>query len=345
MRSLFLLFFFFLSCPLYANLTSFHMKNQYVIGVDMAKESFYACFDECTPPKSFHNTHAGIDQFFQQIQIYFVDIPAQQIIIGVESTGIYHLLLCVQSQKHGYTIKLINPLITKKYTQLQLRATKTDVLDAKLIRLCTQNSEGYRFQDTPETLTLKQLIREREFLAHLKRTLAVRHATTACKEHSIGASLYSAQTTLLPVIHAELKQLQKQLAHYKKEEQKLLQTIPGVGPLTAAAFISEVQDITRFSTIKQLIAFIGIDPKVHQSGTSIDKYRHISKRGNTLLRTRLYNAVSVAVLKPNQFQHFFQKKRSEGKPYRVALIATMNKLTRIIYAVWKHNSPYQEPQH
>lgn len=320
------------------------MENQYFIGVDMAKQSFYACFDERSLPISFHNTHAGIAQFFQYISTHFDAAPAEQISIGVESTGIYHLLLCMNAQEHGYTMKLINPLITKKYTQLQLRATKTDVLDAKLIRLCTLNGEGYPFKETPETLTLKQLIREREFLAHLKRTLAVRHATTAFKEESIGTSLYSAQTTILPVIQSELKQLQKQLAQYKKEEQKLLQSIPGVGPLTAAAFISEVQTIEQFPHSKQLIAFIGIDPKVHQSGTSIDKYRHISKRGNALLRTRLYNAASVAILKPNQFQHFFNAKKSQGKPYRVALIATMNKLARTIYAVWKHHTPYTEPQ-
>jgi transposase len=319
------------------------MKIQYYIGVDMAKQTFYACFDEQSKPALFSNTHSGIAHFFKQCHTYFNDSIPQHIAIGVESTGIYHLLLCMQAKVAGYVIKLINPIITHKYTQLQLRSPKTDPLDARLIRLCLVNGEGYYFQDTPAILLLKQLIREREFLAQLKRTIAIRHSVVIFKEQAIGSSLYSAQTALLPIIISELKQLQKKLTQYQPHEQRLLQTIPGVGPLTAATFISEIQDITRFTYSAQLIAFIGIDPKVHQSGISIDKYRHISKRGNALLRTRLYNATSVAVLKPNQFQCFFQKKISAGKAYRVALVATMHKLARVIYAVWKHNSAYQEP--
>lgn len=62
-----------------------------------------------------------------------------------------------------------------------------------------------------------------------------------------------------------------------------------------------------------------------------------------LLRTRLYNAATVAVLHPNQFQSYFQKKKTEGKPYRVALVANMNKMTRVIHAVWSKNEPYREP--
>jgi len=54
----------------------------------------------------------------------------------------------------------------------------------------------------------------------------------------------------------------------------------------------------------------------------------------------LYNAASVAVLRPNLFQRFFQKKRSEGKQYRVALVATMNKMTHVIHSVWTNHQPF-----
>jgi transposase len=81
---------------------------------------------------------------------------------------------------------------------------------------------------------------------------------------------------------------------------------------------------------------------VHQSGTSINGKGYISKRGNKILRTRLYNAASVAVLRSNMFKDFFEKKRAEGKPYKVALCATMNKMTHVIYAVWKRGTPFVE---
>lgn len=83
-----------------------------------------------------------------------------------------------------------------------------------------------------------------------------------------------------------------------------------------------------------------IDPRVHQSGTSINGKGYISKRGNKILRTRLFNAAAVAVLQDNMFKAFFQKKKSEGKPYRVALVATMRKMTHVIHAVWTRGTPF-----
>ena len=136
--------------------------------------------------------------------------------------------------------------------------------------------------------------------------------------------------------------MEKQLKTFRKPEQKLLQTIPGVGPITAVSFIAEVVDIKRFKQSKQLVAYIGLDSRVHQSGTSVRGKGYISKRGNKILRTRLYNAASVAVLRPNLFQNFFQKKRSEGKPYKVALVAVMHKMTNVIYSVWTNNKPFAD---
>jgi len=93
---------------------------------------------------------------------------------------------------------------------------------------------------------------------------------------------------------------------------------------------------------KKLVVFVGLDSRVHQSGTSVHGKGYISKRGNKILRTRLYNAASVAVLHDNLFRDYFQKKRSEGKPYRVALVATMNKMTRLIHSVWTNNKPFED---
>lgn len=315
------------------------------IGVDMAKTTFDACFDDDLPVKTFPNTNAGLSRFFQSItrQQGQNKEPTTTTIIGIESTSVYHLLLCMRAKEKEYTVKLINPLITNKYSQRSIRKTKTDAIDARLIRYCVKENEGYAFIETPETILLKQLVREREYLAKLKQTISLRQASAQFKEEAIQQGMYTVNGDILALIEQKMKETEKLLRHNRPQEQKLLQTIPGAGSLTSAACVSEIQDITRFPKSKQLIAFIGIDPKVHQSGSSIDKYRRISKRGNTILRTRLYNAATVAVLHPNQFRDYFQKKRSEGKPYRVALVATMNKMARVIHAVWTHNTPYQEP--
>lgn len=322
------------------------MKQEQYIGVDMAKESFHVCFDDTTSIKKYANTNSGIAGLFREIgkRINTSKIEKHAVRIGVESTAIYHLLLCLRAKEEGYAIILINPLIAHKYARTNIRNTKTDTLDARVIRWCLMEGKGQPFLDTAKTLAFKHLIREREFLAHLKRTLNEKQQNILYKEACVGQSIFTANYELLSSVERKMEQLEKEIKQYRKPEQALLQTIPGVGPLTAAAFISEVQDITKFSHSKKLIGFIGIDPVVTQSGSSINRYRRISKRGNKILRTRLYNAASVAALHDNQFKTFFQKKKDQGKPYRVALVATMNKMAKVIHAVWTRGTPYQEGQ-
>lgn len=312
------------------------------IGVDMAKQTFDACFSDELPVKTYPNT--GLSCFFRFASSLQTPSSSDQAVIGIESTSVYHLLLCMRAKEKGYAVKLINPLITNKYSQRSIRKAKTDAIDARLIRYCVKENEGYAFTETPETILFKQLVREREYLARLRQTITLRQASAEFKEEAIQQGMYTVNQDILALIEQKKKAVEKLLRKYRPQEQKLLQTIPGVGPLTAAACVSEIQDIAKFKKHKHLIAFAGIDPKVHESGASIHKYRHISKRGNAILRTRLYNAATVAVLHPNQFQDYFQKKKGEGKPYRVALVATMNKMVRVIHAVWSKNEPYMEPR-
>ena len=311
--------------------------NNYV-GIDVAKADFYACFDEQSESRKFNNTTLGIHSFLRYLSKN--NFNSDNTLVGLESTGSYHLRLCLQCTRLGLPIKVINPLIIKKQNQTNLRRVKTDKQDASLIRYCLTTGAGYPFTDTAETIRLKSLVRQRNSLANLLFKNKRQQADIAYKEDCLKIKLNPVYQDIQAMIRPKIKELERALKEFRKPEQKLLQTIPGVGPITAVSFVAEVGDIKRFQHPKHLVAFIGLDSRVHQSGTSVRGKGYISKRGNKILRTRLYNAASVAVLHPNLFQTFFQKKRSEGKPYRVALVATMNKMTRVIHSVWTNNKPF-----
>jgi len=311
-----------------------------IIGIDVSKVDFYASFNEQDQSKLFQNDKRGIKIFEKYLNKN--NFKKDQTIIGLESTGIYHLPLSHKLTQAGFTVKVINPLITKKQNQTTLRRVKNDCKDASLVRYCTLNGAGYEFIDTPEMLTLKSLVRLRDNLSNMKNVLNLQQKSLEYKEKNLDISVSKANHRLNKSVSVEIEKLEKELKEYRKAEQKLLQTIPGVGPITAVSFISEVGNVSRFPFSQKLIAYIGLDSRVHKSGTSINGKGYISKRGNKILRTRLYNACSVTVLRPNIFQDFFQKKRSEGKPYKVALVATMHKMANVIYAVWKNNTPFQD---
>jgi transposase len=315
-------------------------SNCNLVGIDIAKKDFYACFEEQNKAVKFNNDSAGIHTFIRELNKYRYN--KNNTVIGLESTASYHFPLCFKCTALGYVVKVINPLAVKKQNQTSLRRLKTDQKDAALIRYCVGQGMGYEFNETAESLKTKSLVRQRNSLANwilkLKRQLNDIEYKQAC----LGECLPECYSEIKVYLEKKSKGLEKNLKKQEPELQKLLRTIPGVGPLTAVAFISEVGDIQRFSSAKQLCAYAGIDPRVHESGTSVRGKGYISKRGSKILRTRLYNACSVAVLRPNMFQVFFQKKISEGKPYRVALVATMNKMVHVIYSVWTNNKPFED---
>ena len=130
----------------------------------------------------------------------------------------------------------------------------------------------------------------------------------------------------------------------KQEMQSLAASLPeypvvmemfGVGPTLGPQLIAEIGDVRRFHSKKALVAFAGIDAPPYQSGQIDVRSRSISKRGSASLRRTLFLVMGVllqcAPMDEPVYQ-FMNKKRSEGKPYRVYMMASANKFLRIYYA-------------
>ena len=313
-------------------------KTANYVGIDMAKNDFYACLSDIIEPQKFNNDTKGIKSFFKHLKQH--DFQKENTLLGVESTASYHLKLCIETCERDYQIKVINPLIVRKQNQTDLRRVKNDKKDSRLIRFCLIGGAGYIFDNDSEAMILKSLIRQRDSLVFSKLKFTRQQDDIRLKEKCLKQSISSVYTEIINVLEEKINLLKADLRLYRPKEQYLLESIPGIGPITAASFISEVGDINRFKKPEQLVAYAGIDPRVHQSGISVNGKGYISKRGNKILRTRLFNAASVAVLHDNLFKTFFQKKRAEGKPYRVALVATMRKMTHVIHAVWTRGTPF-----
>lgn len=314
------------------------MKVNNFVGIDVSKQDFYVCFNEQEGTRRFKNTPAGVRGFLSFLRAKKYGPRATH--IGLESTGPYHYRLSFQCTKQGYTTYIINPLITHAYNKTTVRKTKTDKKDASLIRYVLTQGAGYPFAETQETLILKNLVRERSYLSNVKRDIQRKAKDIQYKEDIISSSITNVNKEITAFLSQKMKDIDKQLRQYRKQEQKLLQTIPGVGPTTSATLIAEITDIHRFPSHKHFTAFIGLDPRTHQSGTSVHGKGYITKRGNKILRTLFYNCASVAIQRPNTFQDFYQKKVSQGKPKMIALIATTHKMAKVAYAVWKTNTPF-----
>lgn len=308
------------------------------IGIDVSKRDFHVCFDELGDIKKFNNSHDGIINFISYLKTH--KFSCHNTLIGLESTGSYHLQLSFMATGSGYIVNVINPLITRKQNKATVRSVKTDAHDAVLIRVCVVNGAGHPFRDTAFSLALKTLVRQRAKFSMLRLHTKLRQEEVSLRESYLGNEISSVNEELVSFLDEKILFLDRKIRKFNPKLQKLLQSIPGVGPQTASTCVAEIGDIERFPDSKTLTAYVGLDSRVYESGISIHGKGYISKRGSRILRTRFFNAASVAVLHKNIFREFFLKKRSEGKPYRVALCAVMHKMVHTVFAVWKRNTPF-----
>ncbi len=300
------------------------------IGIDMAKDTFHAAFDDRKVLK-FENTPAGIEEFMTTLEDD--DFPITDTRIGVEATGVYHLLFAVTLREHSWDVVVINPLESHRMITQGLRTVKTDRLDALKIRTMTSMGKGYLFTDTKDVLALKALVVERQALVEMPKMTKQRMGVHRLKETATGFAFYDSFTTVLEALSKEIKHIERSMRGYETETQKLLRSIPGLGSTTAAALVAFIGDINRFAKPEKLVAYIGLDCRVYQSGTSVQGKGYISKHGNGYLRQMLFNAAFVARQHNPDLKSYHEQKLREGKHYFSALCAVERKLVHLIYAV------------
>jgi transposase len=200
---------------------------------------------------------------------------------------------------------------------------------------------GYRFTDTDAVLALKALVVERSGLAAMRAQTKHRIEAHAAKQEAVESALHDSFSTILATLQKEIRDIERQFISYEPDAQQLLRSIPGIGVTTAAALVAFIGDIDRFSSPEKLVAYIGIDPRVHESGTSIKGKGYITKRGNAYLRHILFSAAFIARQKNPILKNYFDGKIAEGKHYYSALCAVERKLIHLIYAVWKRGTPFE----
>lgn len=138
----------------------------------------------------------------------------------------------------------------------------------------------------------------------------------------------------------QLTLLEKEISDRLEKLDKHLVTIPGIGPILAASIISEIGDISRFSTGAKLVAYAGIDPTVRQSDEFTGTQNHFSKRGSPYLRRAIWLAANVAKIHNPILRDFYSQKLTQGKHSLAATGAVARKLTYIIHAVLRDQKPY-----
>ena len=189
----------------------------------------------------------------------------------------------------------------------------------------------------------------------LKKASRGRHSTDKVREvKSLAKNSFGIKFTG-DACSFEIKQLVNQIIFLENQAHELevkikelyskldnhLQSIPGIGEVTAPVILAEIGDINNFSTPSKLTAFAGIDPSENQSGNKKSTDEKTSKRGSPYLRHAIYQAAFIASNNDPVMHDYYVKKRAEGKHHYVALAGVERKLLGIIFHVLKENRDYR----
>lgn len=165
-------------------------------------------------------------------------------------------------------------------------------------------------------------------------------ANTVGVNNSIFDTELNCLLTLYKDVADQVAVLEKQIKELIEEVHPHYMSIPGVGPISAAIIYAEYGDISNFSSPAQMLAFAGLEPGINDSGTESHKGRMV-KRGSSQLRYVLMNCALPLIRFDMTFAAYYAKKRTEGKPHRIAMSHVAKKLVRVIFALERQNTDFK----
>lgn len=305
-------------------------------GVDVSKEFFDVYTDELGG-RQFSNDSTGFTLFKKWI--------GSSVHVVMEASGPYYLRLAHDLHQSGIAVSVINPLVIRRFCQMNLQRAKTDRKDAMSIAKFAQLTNPLKW--SPASEHLQQLLQMQSVMEQLsKQLISTQNALESLKQHpGIARNALFALQQVARAQQDQITQLEKQIMELTKQhyesEFNMLTSIPGIGKKTAMLLILSTDGFTRFDNIKQLVAYTGIAPRVFQSGKTVNKKPKISKLGMADLRRSLFMCALQAIKCNEACKNLYERLRQKGKAAKIALMAVSHKLLRQAFALVKNKSQFK----
>jgi transposase len=310
------------------------------LGIDISKLKFDACLLRDAGRlrhRVFPNTPAG----FAQLSAWLSKHHVERAHACLEATGTYGEALATYLHEAGHVVSVVNPALIKAYAQSHLSRAKTDKADSTLIaRFCAE-------RHPPEWRPLPREVRELQALARrLDSLLEMRQMEANRLEVAATAAVSESLTGHLTYLDEEIARTEKLIrSHIDRHpglrcQRDLLLSIPGIGETTAAKLLSEIMDVKLYESARQLAAFAGLAPRLHESGRSVRRKARLSKTGAPRLRKALYFPAVVAMRHNPRVRAMSERLKERGKCPMQVIGAAMRKLVHIVYGVLKSGRPF-----
>lgn len=312
------------------------------VGIDIGAKSVVMCVrsgGRTAKAQEFSQTPEGHQALIKKL--------GQQVAgVVLEATGIYYLDLAVALSRAGLPVSVINPRSFHHFASMKLNNSKTDAVDAALLAEYAECMRPAPWQAPDETLMgLRDLGRQINRLTH---------ARTQAKNRL--HALKSKSSTLAMLIEDEddgIKQLDRRIERLSKAATELMSQKPecrehlenltrakGIGQTSAIAMLAELMVLPRELKSAQVSRYAGLDVRLCQSGTSVNRPGRLSKAGNAYLRAAFYMPALSAVRHDPNVKAFYEALQKRGKKKIQALCAVMRKYLTGVWACLKLGEPF-----
>jgi transposase len=317
-----------------SNETTFANSEPTFVGIDIAKDELVVHVLPTNQQLTVVNSLKGIKELIK----LFKEIQPKQIVL--EATGGLERELLTNLAANEFIVVCVNPRQARDLAKGLGQLAKTDAVDARMLATFAQlQCLTPRPVPTRETREMNDLVMRRQQLVGM-RTMET------------NRSQQTNQKTICKSIEKVIDTLEKQIADIDdriakmiddnpdwSEKDKILQSVPGVGPKTSQMLISALPELGELNR-QEIAALVGVAPFCDDSGTKSGA-RHI-KGGRANVRSALYMATFSAVRFNPTFKEFFERLIANGKKYKVALVAAMRKLIATLNTMIKTKTTWME---
>lgn len=311
-----------------------------VIGIDISKASFDVSYRQ----KNGHFYHEKFSNDLQGHKSFMKHISSEDMCV-MEASGPYYLKLAYYLNEQQIKVAVVNPLQIKHFVRMRMVKAKTDKKDAQMIALYGEREQpGLWAPDHSHISKLQQIHSAIEGL-HKQASILTNQLEAFNQLPDNDRELNKDLSGLLKSVKNRIGKLEDRMEEITRKHYQdtflALKSIPGIGNKTAMMLIALTNNFTKFNNSKKLSAYVGLVPRIYESGTSIKGKGHITKMGNRHVRKLLYMCSWTAKKNNQQCKQMYERLKEKGKPEKLIKIAIANKLLRQAYGVGTTHLHYQ----
>ncbi len=266
-------------------------------------------------------------------------IPAAETLVVLEATSTYWIRWATALHTAGYAVSVVNPQQAHDFAKALRQRGKTDPLDARMLAQLGAKLTPPSWTPPPAIYQeLQQRLAQRDsLLVWWRQVLNQHHAWQ--HEHVVVTAVADRQQALVTLIDGQIAEVEQEIKALVQQEHAWaarivrLQTVPGVGLITAAWLVVATLNFTACANAEAASAYAGLAPRPWESGTSIRGRAHLGPGGHARLRTALYMATLAAARWHPAIKAQYERLRAAGKPVKVARCAAARKLLHQLWAI------------